>query len=218
MQEHVYSVAIHLLAIVATDGVIATGRVALFEESLALGRRGGDQWLLSIALNNLGDLFVSEGDYERAVELFEESLAIGEARGDLDRRARALNNLGWATHGLGDLARARDYYRRGLEAATEIGLVEIAAPRAVRHRRVGSRGRRRRHGRSSARPSEGAGIRVSVPPATMRLDALERQTLATLEAALGPERLASELAAGAALSLEDAIDLALGRSDSATPG
>ena len=50
------------------------------------------------------------------------------------------------------------------------------------------------------------------------IDALERQTLARLEAALGPERLASELAAGAALSLEDAIDLALERSDSATPG
>jgi hypothetical protein len=48
-------------------------------------------------------------------------------------------------------------------------------------------------------------------------EALERQTLATLEPALGPERLASELAAGAALSLEEAIDLALGRSESATP-
>ena len=105
--------------------MIATGPVALLEESLALGRRGGDQWLLSIALNNLGNLLAGEGDYERAAELFEESLAIGEARGDLDRRARALNNLGWATHGLGDLARARDYYRRGLEAATEIGLVEV---------------------------------------------------------------------------------------------
>jgi hypothetical protein len=41
-------------------------------------------------------------------------------------------------------------------------------------------------------------------------DAVERETLARLEAALGPERLASELAAGAALTLEDAIDLALG--------
>ena len=97
-----------MLAIVASSGVIATGPVALFEESLAIGRRGDDQWLLSIALNNLGSLLMSEGDYERAVELFEESLAIGEARGDLDRRARELNNLGWATRGLGDLARARD--------------------------------------------------------------------------------------------------------------
>ena len=97
-QEHVYSVAIHLLAIVATRRGDRDRALALLEESLALGRRGGDQWLLSIALNNLGDLLAGEGDYERAAELFEESLAIGEARGDLDRRARALNNLGWATH------------------------------------------------------------------------------------------------------------------------
>jgi hypothetical protein len=48
------------------------------------------------------------------------------------------------------------------------------------------------------------------------LDDVERQTFARLEAALGPELLASELAAGAALSLEDAIDLALGRTDSST--
>ena len=123
-QEHVYSVAIHLLAIVASRRGDRDRAVAWFEELLALGRRGGDQWSLSVALNNLGDLLAGEGDYARAAELFEESLAIGEARGDLDRRARA-NNLGWATHALGDLARARDYYRRGLEAATEIGLVDV---------------------------------------------------------------------------------------------
>ena len=35
---------------------------------------------------------------------------------------------------------------------------------------------------------------------------------------LGPERLLPELAAGAALTREDAIGLAFGRSDSATPG
>jgi len=40
----------------------------------------------------------------------------------------------------------------------------------------------------------------------------KRRTLAALHLALAPERLAAELAAGAALSLEDAIDLALGRS------
>ena len=44
----------------------------------------------------------------------------------------------------------------------------------------------------------------------MDADDVRRQTFATLEAALGPELLASELAAGAALSLEDAIGLALG--------
>jgi hypothetical protein len=55
-----------------------------------LARAGDDEWLLSVATNNLGNLHLQEGDYERAIALFEESLAIGEARGDLDRRAPAL--------------------------------------------------------------------------------------------------------------------------------
>jgi len=38
----------------------------------------GEPWLLSIALNNLGDLLMEEGDYDDAIELFEESLAVGE--------------------------------------------------------------------------------------------------------------------------------------------
>ncbi len=123
-QEHLYSVAIHLLAIVASRRGDRDQALALLEESVAIGRNGGEQWLLSIALNNLGNELMGHGEYERAAELFEESLSIGEARGDLDRRARAYNNLGWARKELGDLDRARDFYKRGLEAATEIGLVE----------------------------------------------------------------------------------------------
>ena len=84
-----------------------------------------DGWLLSAALNNLGSVYLSEGDNERAIELFEESLAIGEARGDLDRRARELINLGHARRALGDVARAHELYRSGLAAAAEIGLVDI---------------------------------------------------------------------------------------------
>jgi tetratricopeptide (TPR) repeat protein len=202
-------VAIHLLAIGASRRGDHDRAVALLEESLAIGRRGGEQWLFSIALNNLGNLLMGEGEYERAIELFEESLAIGEARGDLDRRARASNNLGLATYGLGDLDRARGFYHRGLEAATEIGLVEcqlwalfgLAAVEAE----VGEARR-------------GARLLGHTTELASRLGAdyeegydVERQTLTRLEAALGPELLASELAAGAAMSLEDAIDLALGR-------
>ena len=42
----------------------------------------------------------------------------------------------------------------------------------------------------------------------------EERMLARLGDALGAERLESELAAGAAMSLQEAIDLALGRSTS----
>jgi predicted ATPase/Tfp pilus assembly protein PilF len=210
-REHVYSVAIHLLAIVAGRRGDRDQALAWLEELLALGRRGGDQWLLSIALNNLGNELMGDGDYNRAAELFEESLAIGEARGDLDRRARQLTNLGWATQALGDLSAARDFYRRGLEAATDIGLVE-----AQLHGLFGIAALEAEAGDACA----GARLLGQMKERELRLGAgfadenepFERQALTRLEAALGPERLASELAAGAALSLEEAVDLALGRS------
>jgi hypothetical protein len=43
----------------------------------------------------------------------------------------------------------------------------------------------------------------------------EERARATMHAALGPDGLAAELAAGAAMSVEDAVDLAFGRADSA---
>jgi tetratricopeptide (TPR) repeat protein len=210
-QEHVYSVAIHLLAIVASRRGDRDQALAWLDESLAIGRRGGDQWLLAIALNNLGDLLMGEGEYERAIELFEESLAVGEARGDLDRRARAYTNLGDATYGLGDLDRARALYKGGLEAATEIGMVECQLwalfGLAVVEAEIGeARTGARLFGRMKELMSRlGAANDEQVD--------VERQTLARLEARLGPQLLGSELAAGAALSLEDAIELALGRTD-----
>ena len=161
-----------------------------------LARSVDDGWLVSAALNNLGGLYLHEGDYERAIELFEESLAIGEARGDLDRRARELTHLGHAVRGLGDLPRARAFYRRGLVAAGEIGLVQIelgamwglasceaeAGDVVIAARLVGwVNGQMARLG-------------LSADPDAIALD------LAGLRDTLAPERLSSELAAGAALT------------------
>src|SRR4051812_4103537 len=79
-----------------------------------------------------------------------------------------------------------------------------------------SYGRNRRRDKP-APPHRSARLFCHTPELASRLGAaydeeedLERQTFARLEAALGPELLASELAAGAALSLKDAIDLAVG--------
>jgi predicted ATPase/Tfp pilus assembly protein PilF len=215
-QEHLHAVAIHLLAIVASRRGDRDQALALLEESVAIGRAGGEQWSLDIALNNLGDQLMRDGEYERAIGFFEESLAIGEARGDLDRRARAYSNLGWATHALGDLVGACDFYRRSLEAATQIGLVECQLWALFGLAAVDAQ---------SGQARTGARLLGHTTELASRLGAaneeevdVARQTLARLEAALGPELLESELAAGAALSLADAIDLALGQSDSGTPG
>ena len=116
----------------------------------------------------------------------------------------------WATHGLGDLDRARDFYRLGLEAATEIGLVEcqlwaLFGLAAVEAETGDARTGARLFGHTTELAS-----RLSA--AYEELGDVEQETFARLEATLGPELLATELAAGAALSLEDAIDLALGSS------
>src|SRR5262249_44491348 len=111
----------------------------------------------------------------------------------------------------GDPARALDYYRRGLVAATEIGLVEgqlhaLVGIATLETEAVDARLAARLLGRMKE-----LAARLGVANEDQD-DALERRTLARRETALGPEQLASELAAGTALSLEAAIDLALGRS------
>lgn len=208
--EHGVSLAIHMFGIAASMQGDHDRARALHEESLVHARRQDDGWLLSVATNNLGSMYMEEGDFERAAELFEESLAIGEARGDLDRRARALTNLGYAAHGLGEGARAHELLRRGLAAAEEIGLVEsqlwalfgIASYEAEAGDALAAA---RLLGRAKELQSDLRAGRDDLA------EEVERRTLARLHDALGRERLASELAAGAALSLEDAIDLALGR-------
>jgi predicted ATPase/Tfp pilus assembly protein PilF len=213
-QEHAYSVAIHLLAIAASKRGDRAEALRLLEESLEITRRENDSFLLAIALNNLGDQLTMEGEYVRAIELFKESLAIGEARGDLDRRARAYCNLGYATHGMGDFVRARDYYHRGLRTASDIGLVEaqlwgisgLAALDAdAGDARVGAR---------LLGYTKELALRLGSTDEPAELER-QQQLMDKLEAALGHEQLASELAAGSSLSPEDAIALALGEADSA---
>jgi predicted ATPase len=208
------AIGLHLLAIAAHERGDLDEARPLYEQSLRLAQTVDDAWFLSVATNNLGTLHSREGDYARAAELFEESLAIGEASGDLERRARQLNNLGSVKYELGDKAAALHLYRRALAAAVEIGAVIIQS-----------------HALSGIAICEAeAGNAVVAARLVGRCDALtstvgraeddygeREQTLATIAAALGPDRLAAELTIGTALSPEETLDLALGQNESATP-
>jgi predicted ATPase/class 3 adenylate cyclase len=208
--ERGLSLATHMHGVAATMKGDRDRARALNEESVRLARRDGDDWLLSVSTNNLGIVYMQDGDFERAAQLFEESLAIGEERGDLDRRARALTNLGNAAHALGDDVRARELFRRGLVASVEIGLVEgqiwtllgIALCEVETGDPVASA---RLLGRMQRLQSD---LGAAPDPSDKKF---EQRTLTALRASLGPERLDAELASGATLTLEDAIDLALGR-------
>jgi predicted ATPase len=180
----------------------------LQEESLELIRELDDPWLLSVATNNLGLAHDALGDLTRAAELYEESLAIGEARSDLERQARELNNLGYIKRQLGDTDAALALHRRALRAAVEVGAVAIQATTLY----------------GLAVCVSASGDAVTAARLIGQIDQLNSslgathyrdedwyvQDRAALRAALGEERLETELAAGAALTLEEAIDLALG--------
>ena len=130
------------------------------------------------------------------------------ARGDLDRRARALVNLSLAAQALGDVARAHELFRLGLAAGQEIGLVEseLNALLGIAVCEAGNG-----HAVTAARLlgyQKASGSRLGMPAHN---DAVEERTLAILHDALGANRLEEELAAGAALSDDDAIGLALAR-------
>ena len=88
---------------------------------MALARDVGDTRIAALAINNLGDLALTTGDYERARPLFEESHALLEARGDTANLARSLFNQGAVALMLGDDRTARARFRDGLALASETG-------------------------------------------------------------------------------------------------
>jgi predicted ATPase len=186
-----------------------------YEKSLELVRGLDDSWFLSVATNNLGTLHSSQGNLERATELYEESLAIGEAHGDVERRARELNNLALIRYRLGDLTGARELYRDALLAAVEVGVVSIEAAvlsgLAECEAEAGN-------AEAAARLLGRSDSLLSILGAVRDESGERDRTLALAQVVLGPDRLAAERTAGAALSQEDAIDLALGRSESVAPG
>ena len=115
--------------------------------------------------------------------------------------------------GLGDLTRARAYFRSGLAAAAEIGLIQIeldavwglASYEAVAGDVV-----------IAARLVGWVNEQIARLGASADVDDIALEE--SLRDRLGAERLSSELAPGAALTREDAIDLAARRIGSATAG
>jgi predicted ATPase/DNA-binding SARP family transcriptional activator/Tfp pilus assembly protein PilF len=97
---------------------------ARFDESIELGRRHGDAWALSLALNNYGDdLLEQRGDTARARPLLEESLVLRRSLGEPRGVVTTLSNLGVIALLDGDLDRAAGVFAEDLALAQQAGLV-----------------------------------------------------------------------------------------------
>lgn len=178
-----------------------------FEESLALARELGDVTRLLAPLNNLGEVAYIQGDLDRATTYYEEALAYSRRVGD--RRVHImLGNLGNVARRQGNPMKAEALYRESLEFAQALGdprsiaecLESMAMARAMAH--DGGRAARLFGAASAVRDLIGA------PQPPNERDDLEA-ALRPARATLGGEAWQVALAAGRALSLEQAIREAL---------
>lgn len=95
--------------------------LAAGEEAVALAREAADDYVLAIALNNLGGPTMSLGENEQATAYYEESLALRRRIGDVSRIALSLINVAEMALLKGDIARAAAMWAEAAEIATAIG-------------------------------------------------------------------------------------------------
>jgi predicted ATPase/DNA-binding SARP family transcriptional activator/Tfp pilus assembly protein PilF len=97
------------------------------EQAVQLAREAGDERIAALAINNLGDLALTNGDYERAGPLFEESLGLLRALSDTANIARSLFNNGAIELMQGRIAAATERFRESLALSRSTGDQEDTA-------------------------------------------------------------------------------------------
>jgi predicted ATPase/DNA-binding winged helix-turn-helix (wHTH) protein len=181
----------------------------LTERGIGMARSVGDPGLLAEVLTILGEFCRATGDDESAREAYEEAARLSEGLGDVTQLSIALANLNYLHCHVGEYGEAREIGRRALGLCSSQGrrllsawsVSELAGPALG----LGEHELAARLLGASERAMETlAGARY--PP-----DVGEHERVATeLVAALGQGRFAEAYAAGAEMTLDEAIELALG--------
>jgi predicted ATPase/DNA-binding XRE family transcriptional regulator len=198
-----------LLAYLLPCGLIDPGRCGkLFTEAIACTDRSGDQFVNYLLHNDAGVHALCAGDVRAARAHLEQAAQVRRAVGLSSHHVPA--NLGWVLREEGDPDGARSMFEAALQmsrrngdpsglAYASLGLACLAADRGD-WRRAGEL-----HGAAEAFRDR-TGERWQQPEARYRQDSLDH-----VHARLGEEKFAPVHAKGMTLSLEQALDMALGR-------
>jgi tetratricopeptide (TPR) repeat protein len=116
-----------LLGIWAVETKDYDWATSLNEEAIAVARETGDRKLVGIATNNLGNGLLEQGDLDRAVQCFEEALAISRELGTLDEIPTETLNLARSLDGAGRFREAVKTAKEGLALAHEVGTLTALA-------------------------------------------------------------------------------------------
>jgi predicted ATPase/DNA-binding CsgD family transcriptional regulator len=187
---------------------------AAFEEALTLYREMGNKWGAGAMLTQLGMIPFVRGDHERAVRCFEEGLALSREVGDRLISHMAVYRLALSSRIGGDQKRASQLYAEGLELAVEAGDKADAA-----HCMEGLAGLIAERGESerAARLLGASEALLETTGASHYADAQERvlykRSVEALRSGLGETALEAARAEGRAMTLEEAIEYALGEAE-----
>jgi tetratricopeptide (TPR) repeat protein len=167
-------------------------------------RRLGDSANEAIELSNLGNVSFSRGDYVQALERFSTAVGIMRDLGHLGSFGNVGLAVGYALLALGRVPEARDAFAEALDDANTVGatreiVLAVGATAFV-----------------AAAPSDGARLRgaanalarrhdIMIGPFDAAFDAARESELVSV---LGPRRFDEDAAAGALLTLDDAVALA----------
>lgn len=75
----------------------------------------------AVALGNLGIVYQTRGELDRAIEFYEKALAINQELGRKQGMATDYGNLGNVYYSRGDLSHAIDYWKQSLALFTQLG-------------------------------------------------------------------------------------------------
>ncbi len=187
----------------------------LYEESLNLFRKIGEKRGIAYSLNNLGLIACGQSNYDRAMVLFDESLSLFQELGDKVGLAACLHGKGWVASARDDFELGLRLYKDSLDLRIKFGdkegILESMEGIAATSCKMGQA----RHGVLLFGAAEGLRetANVSLPPAD-RADH-ERHKSAAREV-LGEQSFAAAWEIGRAMSLEQALVLAMGTSMSKT--
>lgn len=103
-----------------TQGELAEAR-RLYNESLEIAKRLGNQSGIASTLHQLAMLAQVQGEMYEARRLYDESLEIAKRLGDQSGIAITLHNLGWLAQDQGQMDEARRLYGKSLEIKKRLG-------------------------------------------------------------------------------------------------
>ncbi len=179
-----------------------------FEEGLSVYRQVANQYGIALTLSGLGEIATRKGDYAHARDILEESLSVRRAQDDKWGIGVSFGSLAWIEMRQENWERATLYLRDSLSTRAEIGdrggiawcLEHFAAIAYCNNR----------HLRAIQLSGSAEALREEIQSVMDPVDRPEyEKTLATLRAQVGEYNFEKAWTEGRALTLEQAIELAL---------